>query len=89
MKWTYETPRKPGNYWYRRAEKALPGMTSQPKILYVNSSLRVPQLNLWEYKEPVGVEEYKGQWAGPIPEPDDQPEMDGLVAAGPEVARYH
>ncbi len=71
MKWSSEKPKKRGNYWYRRQSKSMQGMSGQPKILCVNSDLCVPQLNLWEYKEPVSVEEYRGQWAGPIPEPED------------------
>ncbi len=72
MKWTFEKPKKPGNYWYKRDTDVLPGLTGKPRILYVDSTFRVPQLNLFEYKEPVSIEEYKGQWAGPINEPEEK-----------------
>ena len=71
MKWTFEKPKKPGNYWYKRDADAVPGLTGKPRILYVDSDFRVPQLNFFEYKEPISIEEYKGQWAGPIHEPEE------------------
>lgn len=71
MKWTWNKPEKRGNYWYRRIDDGPPGLEKSPRILYVNSDLCVPQLNLFEYREPVSVNEYKGQWAGPISEPED------------------
>ena len=71
MKWTFEKPKIPGNYWYKRDTDVLPGITGKPRILYVDSNFHVPQLNLFEFKEPVSVDEYKGQWAGPINEPEE------------------
>lgn len=71
MNWTADKPVTPGYYWYRRIEKAMPGISSRPRIIYVNTNLCVPQFNLWEYKEPVSVKEYKGEWCGPIPEPEE------------------
>ncbi len=71
MKWTFDKPDKPGNYWYRPVKKALPGISAKPKILYVNSNLCVPQLTLNDFKVPVSVDQYPGQWAGPIKEPGE------------------
>ena len=76
IRWTSEKPRKAGNYWYRRVANSLAKINSKPQILYVNSDLCVPQLNLLEYREPISVNEYKGQWAGPIPEPEDYADED-------------
>ena len=72
MKWTLEKPKQPGNYWYKRDEETIPGLTGKPRILYVNTNLCVPQLNLYDYKEPVSIKEYKGLWAGPIIEPEEE-----------------
>ena len=80
MKWTFKKPTKPGNYWYKHVERAMPGISSKPIILYVNSDLCVPQMDKHEFKEPISVEEYNGQWAGPIELPEDQSETDNLAA---------
>lgn len=72
MKWTWNKPEKRGNYWYRRICESETGQKKEPRILYVNSDLCVPQVNLYEYREPVSVNEYNGQWAGPINEPEEK-----------------
>lgn len=74
--WTLEKPQEAGNYWYRRTDNSLSQISGKPRILFVNSKLCVPQLSLSEYKEPVSVEEYKGEWAGPISEPENNMEKD-------------
>ena len=71
MKWTFDKPDKPGNYWYKPVKNALPGISANPIIIYVNSYLCVPQLALHDYKEPLSVNDYPGQWAGPIREPKE------------------
>lgn len=72
LKWTKEKPTEPGWYWWRFEKNIVPHMvyvvhestmrpvqTDRMLILYPNS------------KKELDVETRGGEWAGPIPEPED------------------
>lgn len=66
MKWTNEKPVKAGWYWYQELKSFGPTIINIQKDesagkLYVNSD---------DWKD-LYVEDFKGQWSGPIPEPED------------------
>ncbi len=61
MKWTTEKPTTPGWYWYKGA-----GYSTTLYVYTANGGLFVED---HDYTGP--VQGYPGEWAGPIPEPEE------------------
>lgn len=61
MIWTTDKPTKPGEYWYRD------GSTAAIVCVDFDTSVR------WFSGRRGVLSDLKGQWAGPIPEPEEQP----------------
>ncbi len=63
MKWTTEKPTAPGWYWYKGA--------GYPTILYVYTETFIGSLFVEDPDYGGPVQGYPGEWAGPIPEPEE------------------
>ena len=70
MKWTRKRPIQPGWYWWREPEYNN-NMPEMAKIVQSTDGLRV----LWftGALEDDELEQYDGQWAGPLVPPEAQP----------------
>lgn len=67
LRWTTEKPAEPGWYWWTDSTRRKPTMAE----VYVSTSG-----HLWVDSvafQPCELEQQSGQWAGPIPQPTDQP----------------
>lgn len=64
MKWTREMPTQPGWYWFRFV-----GPTEEPTV--VNVTVMQGQLLVYDARDQDWMAIDEGEWAGPIPEPED------------------
>lgn len=67
-KWSAEKPSKLGHYWFRREERHTPEIVE----LYVDEEWNRTHVKWGPYSEHTDfLENYNGQWCGPIPEPSE------------------
>jgi len=71
MIWTTEKPVKPGWYWYR----ADSSIEAHAQVVHVREPNQELARNEWEveftgFETAHKLDEQKGEWAGPIPEPE-------------------
>lgn len=67
MKWTHEKPTAPGWYWYKNADDEI------PEIACVISKGGELYLSFFgEYTFEVELADCLGEFAGPIPKPEDR-----------------
>lgn len=69
MKWTSEPPTEPGWYWTRRTGRG--GMGTECIVETTGPHCRVWPHTKDRWGTPAGALEESREWAGPIPEPEE------------------
>jgi len=78
MKWTKDKPKVDGYYWYRDK------YTAKPKIHGYSAGIVYPIGINEEYY----VEEFNGEWAGPIPLPREEEDLKRVPILTAEDAEF-
>ena len=74
MKWTKDLPDRPGWYWFRSERWALgdkrdPTRAGAPRVVQI-FEVCGDSFYFGDGRLPAAIENWPGEWAGPVPEPE-------------------